>query len=113
MEEDTAVRYIEKNYPQTARAFKAFQHEQYLLFCKKQKDYGSSNITLGGDMENEDDMKFALHGLLIRMNDKMNRMMNLVRKQLTPENEPLEDAFQDISVYGIIARIVKDGSWGK
>jgi len=111
--EDEAVKYIEKNYPATAKAFKAFQHEQYVLFCKKQKDYGSSNITLGGDMENKDDVEFALKGLIIRMNDKLNRMLNLVRKQLTPENEPLEDAFQDISIYGIIARIVKDGFWGK
>ena len=111
--EENAVKYIEENYPLTARAFKAFQHEQYVLFCKKQKDYGSSNITLGGDMENEDDVKFALNGLVIRMNDKLNRMLNLIRKQLTPENEPLEDAFKDISVYGIIARIVKAGSWGK
>jgi uncharacterized pyridoxamine 5'-phosphate oxidase family protein len=111
--ENEAVKYIEKNYPQTAKCFKAIQHEQYVLFCRKQKDYGSSNITLGGDMENEDDVKFALKGLIIRMNDKLNRMLNLVRKQLIPENEPLEDAFQDISIYGIIARIVKDGSWGK
>ena len=111
--ENEAVKYIEKNYPQTAKCFKAIQHEQYVLFCRKQKDYGSSNITLGGDMENEDDVKFALKGLIIRMNDKLNRMLNLVRKQLIPENEPLEDAFMDISIYGIIAMIVNDGSWGK
>ena len=43
----------------------------------------------------------------------MNRMLNLVRKQLTPENESLDDAFQDISIYGIIARIVEERAWGK
>ena len=110
---EDAVQYIEKNYPATAKAFKAFQHDQYVLFCKKQKDYGSSNITLGGDIDDLDDRMFAIQGLIIRMNDKLNRMLNLVRKQMTPENEPLEDAFQDISIYGIIARIVRDGSWGK
>ena len=110
---EDAVKYIEKNYPQTAGAFKAFQHDQYILFCKKQKDYGSGNITLGGDIEKEDDMKFALQGLIIRMSDKMNRMLNLIRKQLTPENESLDDAFQDISIYGIIARIVEERAWGK
>ena len=108
-----AVKYIEKNYPQTARSFKAIQHDQYILFCRKQKDYGHHNLSLGGDMDKEDDRGFAISGVIIRMHDKMSRMLNLVRKQLIPENEPLEDAFQDISIYGIIARIIKEGSWGK
>ena len=56
---------------------------------------------------------FAIESLIIRMIDKMNRMLNLVRKQLTPENESLADAFQDISIYGIIARIVEERAWGK
>jgi hypothetical protein len=47
------------------------------------------------------------------MNDKMNRLVNLIRKQLAPENESIEDAFQDISIYGIISKIVSEDSWGK
>ena len=112
MDED-AVKYVEKNYPQTTKCFKALQHDQYVLFCKKQKDYGSGNIAMGTQLETEDDVKFAIQALIIRMNDKMNRMLNLIRKQLTPENESLDDAFQDISIYGIIARIVEERAWGK
>lgn len=108
-----AVKYIEKNYPQTAKAFKAIQHEQYVLFCRKQKDYGSKNLSMSGDMEVEEDRSFAVTGVIIRMHDKMSRMLNLIKKQLIPENEPLEDAFMDISIYGIIARIIKEGFWGK
>lgn len=110
---DEAIKYVEKNYPQTARAFKSIQHDQYALFCKKQKDYGSFNITQGGDMSIEDDKRFAITGLIIRMNDKMNRLVNLIRKQLAPENESVADAFQDISIYGIISRIVSKDLWGK
>jgi hypothetical protein len=29
------------------------------------------------------------------------------------EGEPLEDAFLDMSNYGIMATIVKNGKWGK
>ena len=28
-------------------------------------------------------------------------------------NEPIDDAWQDMAVYGIIARIVTNGKWGK
>ena len=110
---DESIKYVEKNYPQTARAFKSIQYDQYVLFCKKQKDYGHHNLSLGRDMDKEDDRGFAISGVIIRMHDKMSRMLNLVRKQLTPENESLNDAFQDISIYGIIARIVEERAWGK
>lgn len=34
---DESIKYVEKNYPQTARAFKSIQHDQYALFCKNRK----------------------------------------------------------------------------
>ena len=45
----------------------------------------------------------------------MQRLINLVlRKGLTDSaNEPVFDSFLDISVYGIIAEIVKRGKWAK
>ena len=39
-----AIAYIEKHYPETAKEFQRLQFEQYELFCKKQMDYGPSNI---------------------------------------------------------------------
>ena len=41
-----ACDYIERSYPETIKEFKRLQKEQYELFCKKQMDYGPSNISL-------------------------------------------------------------------
>ena len=111
---DKAVEYIEKNYPQTARSFKAFQREHYELFCKKQMDYGPGNIAMGTTLESDDDISLSLTGLCVRMNDKINRLVNLIlRRKQSPQNESVLDTFDDLSVYGIIARIVSEGCWGK
>ena len=40
----SAIEYIEKHYPETAKEFQRLQFEQYDIFCKKQMDYGPSNI---------------------------------------------------------------------
>ena len=42
-----AVSFIEEHYPETAKEFKKIQEEQYETFCKKQMDYGPSNISMG------------------------------------------------------------------
>jgi hypothetical protein len=111
---DKPVEFIEKNYPATARSFKAFQREQYELFCKKQMDYGPGNIAVGTSLETDEDINVSLMGLTFRMNDKMQRLINLVVKQRkNAQNESVLDSFDDLSVYGIIARIVNDGFWGK
>ena len=38
------IQFIEKHYPETAKEFQNIQAQQYLTFCKKQMDYGPSNI---------------------------------------------------------------------
>ena len=108
MDED-AVKYIEKNYPQTARCFKAIQNDQYILFCKKQKDYGPANIS-----------KFGIFGVIVRVSDKIERLINLHQKATQPDtypisvqNEPIEDSWTDLSVYGAIARVVNNDEWSK
>ena len=108
------IKWIEEHYPQMSSDFKRIQEEQYELFCSKQYDYGSSNITLGGDIDKPEDLKLALTGLTVRINDKVNRLINLViKKGCEAQNEPVMDTFKDLSVYGIIAQIVKNGTWGK
>ena len=48
------------------------------------------------------------------MNDKVQRLLNLVVKHnREAQNESVEDAFGDLSVYGVIARIVANGKWAK
>ena len=41
------IEFIEKHYPETAMEFQKIQFEQYETFCKKQMDYGPSNISMG------------------------------------------------------------------
>ena len=105
---------IERQYPETCAEFKRLQEEQYNTFCKKQHDYGQHNITLGMDLNDPDNANLSLSAIIIRINDKVQRLFNLVlRKKSQAQNEPVEDAFKDLSVYGIIAQIVANGKWGK
>ena len=113
MDRVDAVKYIEEEYPETAKSFKAIQKEQYELFCRKQMDYGPKNISVGTDLRTDEDVKLSLTGLWFRINDKIERLKQLVVLDKTAQNEPMIDAFSDLSVYGIIAQIVDNGKWGK
>ena len=110
----TAMDFIEEAYPETAREFKRLQREQYKLFCKKQMDYGPSNISMGTSLLTDDEKRISLVGLIVRINDKVQRLLNLmVKNNRKAQNEPTDDAFKDLACYGIIAQIVKNGKWGK
>ena len=109
-----AMNYIEKEYPETAKEFHKIQFEQWSTFCKKQMDYGPSNIAMGTSLRTKEDRRLSLIGLIVRINDKIQRLMNLVVKHnRDAQNEPVMDAFKDLSVYGIIAQIVDNDKWGK
>ena len=111
---NTAVDYCEENYPATCNEFKKIMNEQYLMFCKKQKNYGPDNISVGSKLETNDDVKLSLTGLWFRMNDKIQRLKQLIilgHKDEVGESEL--DTFQDLSIYGIIAQIVSAKKWGK
>ena len=109
-----AIAYIEKNYPETAKEFQRLQFEQYHLFCKKQMDYGPSNISMGTPLATDDEKRLSLVGLIVRVNDKVQRLLNLmVKHNREAQNEPTVDAFKDLACYGIIAQIVQNGKWGK
>ena len=108
-----AIAFIEEQYPETAKEFKRIQQEQYDTFCKKQMDYGPSNISMGTGVGKAVNVKLALTALVIRINDKVQRLLNLVvTNDRDAQNEPVEDACKDLSVYGKIAQIVKNGKWG-
>jgi len=113
--EETDIEAFEKmrdKYPQINKEFQKIQLEQYSLFCKKMMDYGKSNITLGGDLEDENDQKYSLMGIQIRLNDKINRLKNLlINNKNYVKNEFIEDTFIDIANYGIIAMLVKRKKW--
>ena len=110
-----AAEYIEKNYPKMSKEFRRLQEEQYELFLRKQYDYGKSNITLGGNVDDDDDNRVAITALVIRLNDKIQRLLNIVikRKMSETQNETIEDTFVDIANYANIALVVKSKKWGK
>tara|TARA_Y100000593_G_scaffold75266_1_gene138811 strand:+ start:1773 stop:2171 length:399 start_codon:yes stop_codon:yes gene_type:complete len=109
-----AIKYIEETYPETAKEFQRLQYEQWELFCKKQMDYGPSNISMGTQLVTEGEKRLSLTALIVRINDKVQRLLNLVVKNnREAQNEPATDAFKDLACYGIIAQIVENGKWGK
>jgi hypothetical protein len=77
-------------------------------------DYGTDNISLGKDLSNEEDRKLSQMGVWFRMMDKINRLKQLVVNNNTNNvGESVNDTYQDLSVYGILAQIIKNGKWGK
>ena len=112
--EQTAIEYCEETYPQTCEEFKNILDEMYVTFCKKQRNYGPGNISVGTALESKDDVKLSLTGLWFRLNDKVQRLKQLVALGQPDEvGEPIQDTYEDISVYGIIAQIVQRGKWAK
>ena len=108
------VEQMEKEWPEMTGEFKRLQREQYELFCRKQHDYGPGNISVGTQLSTDDEIKLSLTGLWFRMNDKIQRLKTLLMgNKESAVDEPLEDAYLDVSNYGIMATIVKNGKWGK
>ena len=111
----STVSDFEKMYPELAEEFKQIQKEQYDLFAGKMLDYGLSNISLGSNLEEKDDVHMSLTGIWLRCNDKINRLKNMLKREGRSyvNDEPMIDSFIDISNYGIIAQLVMGGKWKK
>ena len=109
------VSLMEQEWPEMTKEFKKLQREQYELFCHKQHDYGPGNISVGTQLQTPDEIHLSLTGLWFRMNDKIQRLKTLLmgNRGNAVEGEPMEDAYLDVSNYGIMATIVKNGKWGK
>ena len=107
------VSQMKQAYPEMMAEFLSIQREQYELFAMKQQSYGPNNISVGTQLKTEADVKLSLTGLFFRMNDKIERIKTMIMNDVENKDEPLEDSFLDLSVYGIIAEIVRRGSWGK
>ena len=106
--EEEAVKWCEDNYPELTKEYKEIMMKQYVLFCKKHRNYGTGNINVGTNLETDKDVKLALTGLWFRLNDKIQRLKNLVViGEPDTVGESIEDTFQDLSVYGIISQIVQ------
>lgn len=74
------------------------------VLISKQLDYGPGNINNapGGQ----------LNGLLVRMNDKMERLKHLnYHAEGEPQNESIDDSLLDIANYAVIAMMVRAETW--
>ena len=106
-EDNNAVKWCEDNYSELTTEYKKIMMEQYVIFCKKHRNYGSGNINVGTNLETDSDVKLALSGLWFRLNDKIQRLKQLVvMGEPNTVGESMKDTYQDLSVYGIIAQIV-------
>lgn len=70
------------------------------LLIKKQHDYGPGNIA-----------RFGLKGVTVRMNDKIERLINLTWDNLEPKNESVHDTLIDLLNYACIGIILLRGQW--
>jgi hypothetical protein len=71
--------------------------EMCALLASKQHDYGHGNITT-----------FGLKGVLVRLSDKVERLINLKSKKSKAQNESLLDTLRDIVGYCVIALMLND-----
>lgn len=85
------------------RTFLTFALENAVLMDGKQQDYGSKNIS-----------SFGTFGVVVRMNDKFERIKNLFNnRRRRAVNESIRDSFRDISNYAIIALMLESKLWPK
>ena len=115
IKEESIIEQMEREWPEMTQEFKKIQREQYELFLHKQHDYGPGNISVGTQLITKEEIHLSLTGLWFRMNDKIQRLKNLLMsgRENAVEGEPLEDAYLDVSNYGIMATIVGRDKWGK
>lgn len=71
------------------------------LLIRKQLDYGPNAIA-----------RFGLEGIVIRLSDKIERLINLQKLKSDPEvDESVEDTLQDIAGYAIHGLLIMSGDY--
>ncbi len=91
---------VSKKRPETfEEAVGEVMAELRKLMINKQRDYGHRNI-----------MDFGEYGVLVRANDKIARLKNLLGKK-EPKNEAIEDSWRDLANYAIIALMLRKGTF--
>ena len=107
----SAREILKKEYPTIYNGYQSIIGEQFELFARKHLDYGMHNVSAGTNLDNSDEVEFAMTGLWYRLSDKINRWKNMIISGRKAQNETLIDTFQDITNYGIIAQLVFNGKW--
>ncbi len=70
------------------------------LVISKQRDYGPQNI-----------LDFGEFGVLVRANDKVSRLKNLM-KAGQPHHESVDDTWDDIVGYGLLGVMLREETFG-
>ena len=107
----SAREILKDEYPTIYNGYQSIMDEQFELFARKHLDYGMHNVSAGTNLDNSDEIEFAMTGLWYRLSDKINRWKNMILSNRKAQNESLIDTFQDVTNYGIIAQLVKRGLW--
>lgn len=95
---------IGKEYGEDSVEHKCFDifMEAFKLFVRKQHDYGPTNIGVTG-----------LKGIIVRVADKVSRLVNLFNKDSLGEaqNESIEDTLLDMVNYSAMGLMDFRGQW--
>ena len=122
---DSVIRDIEEKYPECIDELLQNFDKAYKLWCRKQSDYGDGNIKLGLDISstkpttNTHDLLLAQLGIVIRMNDKIQRLLNIHKKsifngeELSVSDESIDDTCIDLMNYANMLIVLKNDKWGK
>lgn len=102
----------EQKYPEQTKRFREILDEMYQVHLSKNADYSPMNI-----------LGVGVVGIVTRIWDKTSRICSLLGWNLqtgeysserkSTNDESIEDNLKDLGVYSIIARIYREGKWGK
>ena len=114
------IREMEQQYPECTNELLDNFDRAYKLWCQKQHDYSDSNIRLGLDLSSTSDSsqnnRLAQLGIVIRMNDKISRLINLYKKNMedtSAVSESIEDTSLDVMNYANMLMVLRADKWGK
>lgn len=83
-------------------AFEEVCGELLETFIKKHKDYGKGNILANGEL-----------GIAVRVSEKIERIKHLILTEKNPVNEGVDETWEDIAVYAVIAQLYRRGWFEK
>jgi hypothetical protein len=100
--------------PIQCKAFREIIGKMYRVHLRKNADYSPANILLTGET-----------GLVTRLWDKTARLLNLtgfkfkylmcegIDPPRKPNNESIDDTYQDMAVYAVIGMLLRKNQWGR
>jgi len=79
---------------------KKILNEIEALLKKKNEMYGDENI-----------VKIGKEGVIVRIEEKVERLKHLLKSKKNPEEEPVEDSWKDIAGYAAIGLMLQRNEW--